>query len=91
MNMYFYLLNTRCTKHKHMNKSIVFSTSALLLLAFATSCKRSHMCHCKVTGAFDTVYIKEYRGYSKREARQLCETDEQASTPATKIECEIHR
>ncbi|HYD23012.1 MAG TPA: hypothetical protein VEB40_16125 [Flavipsychrobacter sp.] len=74
-----------------MNKGIIFCTSALLLFTIAGSCKRSHMCYCKVSGTFDTTLIKEYRGYSKREARQLCESDELVSTQAVNIECDIHR
>lgn len=65
----------------------------LLILFFAAlaSCKRSHMCYCKVTGTFDTTLIKEYRGYSKKEARQLCKSDELVSNNNVRIECDIFR
>lgn len=74
-----------------MNKGITLSISALLLLTAGMSCKRSHMCYCEVSGIYDTTIIKEYRGYSKKEARQLCKSDEQVSNNNVKIDCDINR
>lgn len=73
-----------------MNKGIAFSLFILTLAVFV-SCKRSHMCYCKVTGTFDTTLIKEYRGYSKKEARQLCKSDEMVSNNNVRIDCDIHQ
>lgn len=72
-----------------MNKGVVFSL--LLLFISLAACKRSHMCYCKVSGTFDTTLIKEYRGYSKKEARQLCKSDELVSNNNVRIECDIFR
>lgn len=64
---------------------------AFFTLITAAACKRSHMCHCSMTGAVDTSYFKEYRGYSQKEARQLCKTDEEASNHSVTVECDIIR
>lgn len=72
-----------------MNKGISFSIAVLLLIS-AMACKRSHMCYCKVSGIYDTTIIKEYRGYSKKEARQLCKSDELVSNNNVRINCDIN-
>lgn len=88
--MYFYSQKS-LLKKLHMNKGIVYYISVLLIIITSMACKRSHVCYCQTSGAFDTTLIREYRGYSKNEARQLCKADEFASTNVVKIECDLHR
>lgn len=72
-----------------MNKGIILLTSVLLLALFASSCKRKHLCVCDITGTIDTVLKREYEGYTVKEARQLCKSEEYASSELITIKCDI--
>lgn len=72
-----------------MNKGYTCCIVALVAIAGLTSCKRKHDCYCKHTGANNTTYYREYRGYSRSEASKLCKSEEYASSSATAISCEL--
>ena len=65
---------------------IMVAVVAVLLLV---SCKRKHLCYCVTKGSYDTVVVREYRGYKKDEAQKVCMSDNYASTSALDIECNI--
>lgn len=67
--------------------TMAFAIVAVVLLF--TSCKRKHMCYCVTKGTYDTVVLREYRGYSRDEAQIVCMSDNYASTSALEIECNI--
>gem|GEM_PF-6377507 len=75
-----------------MNKGIIYCASALLLIILSSSCKRKHECFCTITGqGVNTTLNREYRGYSKAEARILCQSEEYGSSATIDISCVLLR
>ena len=54
-----------------------------------TSCKNRQLCYCVTKGTYDTIVIREYRGYTRYEAQKVCMSDNYASTAALEIDCNI--
>jgi len=72
-----------------MNKGIIICLSVLLIVLSFASCKRKHDCYCRFSGSADAVLTREYRGYSKKEAKKLCESEENAASGSLMVDCEI--
>lgn len=72
-----------------MNKGTVYIITLLLAIATFASCKRKHECYCIFSGSSNSTLVREYRGYSAAEARQLCKSEEYSANNSLLVECEI--
>lgn len=76
-----------------MNKGILFITSLLSVLLVATSCNRSHICICDLRSTnsnnFDTTLVRELKGYTPREAKRICDSEEFGTSATTEITCTL--
>lgn len=73
-----------------MNKGLILGLTAMIAISLLASCNRRHDCRCEHSGDQEAVYNREYRGYRIDEARELCKSEERASTATRTIKCSLY-
>lgn len=71
-----------------MNKGLLLGVMAVLNIALLASCNRRHDCYCTYGSNVDPLH-REYRGYTREEARKLCKSEENGSSPSQPVNCDL--